>query len=74
VADVKQIQRCRVDRNDRCVLSMTIQMAGIPFANSFSVEIRWVATRIGANDLSLVVGLHVNFHKFTMYVIVVGTA
>eukprot|EP00978_Attheya_sp_CCMP212_P004247 scaffold9329_cov51-Attheya_sp.AAC.6 len=32
-------------------------MAGIPFANSFSVEIRWVATRIGANDLSLVVGV-----------------
>lgn len=65
---VKHTQYCRHDptKQDRCVLAMTVEMKGIPFADAFSVQIRWVATRVGENDLNLQVGLHVHFVKSVM--------
>lgn len=61
-AHVTHTQYCRYNE-DRCVLSMTSQMKNIPFADSFQVQIRWVATRCGSKDLLLQVGLYVLFLK-----------
>lgn len=69
VAQVKQTHYCRVEGNDKCVVAMTIDMDGVPFSDCFVVEIRWVATRSGKNDLNVQVGLFVNFIKSTMYAI-----
>lgn len=66
LAKVKHTQYCRVEGNDKCVLAMTIEMQGVPYSDCFNVEIRWVATRSGNNDLSIQVGLFVNFVKQTM--------
>ena len=66
VAQVKQTHYCRVEGNDKCVVAMTIDMNGVPFSDCFLVEIRWVATRSGKNDLNVQVGLFVNFIKSTM--------
>lgn len=63
---MQHTQYCRIEEDDRCILAMTIQMDGIPFADCFQVEIRWVVTRVGTNDLLLEVGLFVNFIKSTM--------
>jgi hypothetical protein len=50
---------------------MQIEMQGIPFADCFNVQIRWVATRMGTEkDLKIQVGLFVNFVKQTVYVCV----
>jgi VAD1 Analog of StAR-related lipid transfer domain len=65
-ANVKHTQYCRVEGSDRCVLSMTVQMEGIPYADFFSVEVRWVATRVGSKDIQLEVGLFVNFVTSTV--------
>lgn len=67
VADVKHTQYCRLVPDECCVLSMTIEMQGIPFADCFNVQIRWVTTQLGSNtDLRVQVGLHVNFIQQTM--------
>jgi hypothetical protein len=55
-----------VDGEDRCILAMTVEMDGIPFADCFNVEIRWVASRVKSNDLLIEVGLFVNFIKSTL--------
>jgi hypothetical protein len=62
---VRHTQYCRLDRDsrDRCILAMKVEMQGIPFADAFTVEIRWVATRAGSDSLQLQVGLFVNFSK-----------
>jgi len=72
VASVTHTQHCKVHNNDKCVLSMTVKTDGIPFADTFQVEVRWVATRIGCdskihnNDLRVQVGLYVHFLKSSM--------
>jgi len=46
---------------------MQIEMQGIPFADCFNVQIRWVVTRMGTDtDLKIQVGLFVNFVQQTM--------
>ena len=66
IASVKHTQWCRVD-DDECVLAMQIEMQGIPFADCFNVQIRWVVTRMGTDtDLKIQVGLFVNFVQQTM--------
>jgi hypothetical protein len=69
VAQVKQTHCCRIEGNNKCVVAMTIDMNGVPFSECFVVEVRWVATRSGKNDLNIQVGLFVNFIKSTMYAI-----
>lgn len=66
LAKVKHTQYCRVEGNDKCIVAMTIEMTGVPYSDCFNVEIRWVATRSGQNDIAVQVGLFVNFVKSTM--------
>jgi VAD1 Analog of StAR-related lipid transfer domain len=68
-ANVTHTQHCRVERgqegptDDRCVVAFAVTMKGIPFADAFSVHIRWVATRTRANNVLVQVGLFVEFAK-----------
>mmetsp|Transcript_30447 Transcript_30447/g.50247 ORF Transcript_30447/g.50247 Transcript_30447/m.50247 type:complete len:506 (+) Transcript_30447:95-1612(+) len=67
VAEVKHTQFCRLESNEKCVLGMQIEMQGIPFADCFNVQIRWVVTRMGTErDLKIQVGLFVNFVQQTV--------
>jgi len=67
VAFVKQRHFIRVKGNDRCVLAISAEFEGIPYADTFAVEMRWIATRKGADDVQIQVGLFVNFKKKTMF-------
>jgi hypothetical protein len=60
-----QIQYCRVEGQDKCVMGMTVEMDGIPYADTFAVEVRWVASRVGAKDIFVQVGVFVFFKKNT---------
>lgn len=65
IANVHQTHYCRVDE-DVCVVAMSVDMSGIPYSDCFAVEVRWVARRVGVDDLELRVGIFVNFRKRTM--------
>ncbi|KAI2495856.1 protein of unknown function (DUF4782) [Fragilaria crotonensis] len=72
MAAVRHVQKCRVDPNtNRCVLTMQIDMQGIPFGDCFQIHIRWVATQSqqhdGAAALDIQVGLFVHFIKSTIF-------
>jgi len=69
VAGVTQTQYCSVDGDDKCILEMTVEMDGIPYADVFAVEVRWVARRVGNRDLLVEVGVLVDFKKSSMYVL-----
>jgi len=63
---VKHTQHCRYD-DKSCIVSMMVETEGVPFANAFHVEIRWVATKDDeTNDLQIEVGLFVVFTKSVM--------
>ena len=61
-AEVTQTHMCRIEGADKCVVAITINMK-VPFGDSFSVSVRWVASRAGAKDLSIQCGMFVTFHK-----------
>jgi hypothetical protein len=65
VANVTQTQYIRLDE-DRSVMQMTISFDGIPLSDCFSVEVRWVASRSGSKDISIQVGVEVEFQKSTL--------
>lgn len=65
VADVIQTHHCRLEGNDKVVLAMTVEFEGIPYADTFAVEVRWVARREGVNNVKVDVGLFVDFRKST---------
>lgn len=44
---------------------MTVEFEGIPYADTFKVEIRWCAIREGANDIKIECGIFVDFQKKT---------
>mmetsp|Transcript_3490 Transcript_3490/g.6409 ORF Transcript_3490/g.6409 Transcript_3490/m.6409 type:complete len:1355 (+) Transcript_3490:139-4203(+) len=67
VAGVNQTHYCSIDGNDKCVLAMTVEMEGIPYADCFAVQVRWVARRIGECDIHVEVGVFVDFKKSTMF-------
>jgi len=67
VAGVTQTQYCLKDGNDKCVLMMTVEMDGIPYSDSFAVEVRWVARRIGNRDIVIDAGVFVRFMKSNMF-------
>jgi hypothetical protein len=67
IAGVKQTHHCSVEGNNKCILAMTVEMEGIPYADCFAVEVRWVARRIGARDIHVEVGVFVDFKKSTMF-------
>ena len=60
-----QTQYCRVEGNDKCVLATTVEFVGVPYSDTFAVEIRWVATRAGECDINIKVGVEVDFKKST---------
>merc|ERR1711862_412505 len=66
IAGVEQTQYCRVEGEDKCVLAMTVKMEGIPYADVFNVECRFVASRIGNSDIKVQAGLFVDFKKYTI--------
>ena len=45
---------------------MCVTFDGIPYADTFGVQVRWVATRKGEEDVSIQVGLFVDFKKATV--------
>lgn len=65
IAGVTQTQYCRMEGDDKFVLTMTVEMDGIPYADCFAVEVRWVARRAG-KDLVIDVGVFVDFKKSTV--------
>lgn len=54
VAGVTQSHYCRVEANNKCVVAMNVKIDGIQYADTFRVEVRWVARRVGANDIQVV--------------------
>lgn len=66
LVEVKHTQRCRrVD--DQCIVQIKMEMKGFPYADCFVVEVRHVASRVGENDLSIKIGMHVKFLKSCMF-------
>lgn len=65
VAEVEQIQLCRLELNQRLVWEVAVETTGVPFSDTFNVQIRWVATNVGDN-LSIKVGLFVVQRKQTL--------
>lgn len=59
---VTTIEHCR-SSEDRCVATASTDCVGIPFGDAFQVQLRWVGTRVGQNDLLLQLGLYVLFKK-----------
>lgn len=47
------------------MVQMRVEFEGIPYADTFAVEIRWVATRDGEDDIKVEVGVEVDFIKST---------
>lgn len=66
VAAVKQMHYCRLEGNDKCIVAISATFEGIPYSDAFAVEMRWVARRLGSNDLDIQVGLEVDFKKSSM--------
>eukprot|EP00980_Cylindrotheca_fusiformis_P023807 scaffold11032_cov122-Cylindrotheca_fusiformis.AAC.8 len=66
IAVVKQDQFCRVEGGDKCVVAIRVTFDGIPYADTFAVEVRWVATRKGKKDVKIQVGLFVDMLKTSM--------
>ena len=64
-AEVTQTHMSRVEGADKCVVAITINMK-VPFGDSFSVSVRWVASRLGANDLQIQCGMDIIFQKTCM--------
>jgi VAD1 Analog of StAR-related lipid transfer domain len=60
-----QTHLCRLEGQDRCILQIRVEIDGIPYGDTFAVEIRWVATREGENDMLVDVGVEVDFKKST---------
>ncbi|KAL7537292.1 hypothetical protein ACHAXR_009090 [Thalassiosira sp. AJA248-18] len=63
IAGVTQTQYLIKDGNDRCVVMMTVEMDGIPYSDTFAVEVRWVARRVKENDIAVDAGVFVRFTK-----------
>lgn len=68
-ADAKQTHRLRLEGNDRCIVSITVNM-NVPFGDSFQVQVRWVVSSVGlgssgddVDELSVSVGMLVVFSK-----------
>ena len=67
-AGVQQDQKVIINGPDKFVVVMTVEMSGIPYADVFAVEVRWVATRCAtdASAVDVLVGVTVDFKKSTI--------
>ena len=61
LVSVAMTQYCRRLKRSICVVSSTLQLSGMPYAKSFRVHIRWVASRQKQVNLRIQVGLNVVF-------------
>jgi hypothetical protein len=66
IAFVKQMHYIRVEGDEKIVLAIEATFEGIPYSDTFGVEMRWVARRVGQNEVKVEVGLFVLFKKSTM--------
>jgi hypothetical protein len=67
IAGVTQTQYLVKEGNDRCIVMMTVEMDGIPYSDSFAVEVRWSARRVEGNDIAIDAGVFVRFTKSSMF-------
>jgi len=67
LVQVKHVQRLLRYNNDRCIVHISMEMKGFPFADCFVVEVRHIATRDGEYDLLVEVGMFVRFIKGCMF-------
>ena len=67
LVEVKHTQRLYRDNDDRCIVHISMEMKGFPYADCFVVEVRHVASRHGNKDLILEVGMHVRFLKGCLF-------
>lgn len=56
---------CRLEGDTRCVVQIRVEFEGIPYSDTFAVEIRWVATKEGDRDIVIEVAVEVDFKKNT---------
>lgn len=66
IASVTQTQYLMKDGNDRCIVMMTVDIDGVPYSDSFAVEVRWAARRLKEKDLAIDAGVFVRFTKSNM--------
>ena len=66
VASVTQTQYLMKDGNDRCIVMMTVEIDGVPYSDSFAVEVRWAARRLKEKNLAIDAGVFVRFIKTNM--------
>ncbi len=66
IASVTQTQYLMKDGNDRCIVMMTVDIEGVPYSDSFAVEVRWAARRLKEKDLAIDAGVFVRFTKASM--------
>ena len=64
---VKHTQRLVRDKEDRCIVHISMEMEGFPYADCFIVEVRHVASRSGKQNLIVQVGMHVRFVKGCLF-------
>lgn len=67
LVEVKHTQRLYRDNDDRCIVHISMEMKGFPYADCFVVEVRHVASRHGKKDLIIEVGMHVRFLKSCLF-------
>ncbi|KAL9185045.1 hypothetical protein ACHAXT_002822 [Thalassiosira profunda] len=67
LVQVKHTQRCRRAGNDRLVVHIKMEMKGFPYADCFVVQVRHVASRMGNEDLSIQIGMSVQFLKSCLF-------
>jgi hypothetical protein len=67
LVEVKHTQQLIRYNDDRCIVHISMQMKGFPYADCFIVEVRHVASRFGARDLIIEVGMHVRFVKGCLF-------
>ena len=65
-ADVQMIQLARIIDGNRCVVVYTVNIAGIPFADVFSVETRWTATNTADKVIAVQTACQVVFSKYSL--------
>lgn len=67
IAEVTQVQYYRAVDDLRCVLAMNVKIDGIPYADTFTVQVRWVGTRdASAGVIRVEVGLFIDFKKSSL--------
>ena len=68
IASVTEIQYTRVEKDDTFLLASNVKIDGVPYADTFTVEYRWVGQKmdIGTTCLHVQVGVFVNFKKSSM--------